>query len=161
MGGNLLESLIGAVVLVVAGGFLVFAYSQTELRAVDGYEVTAEFSEISGLTTGADVRLSGIKVGTVTGQSLDPKTYQAEVRMSIDPAVDLPADSSARITSEGLLGGYYVSLTPGGSPDMLEPGGEIEFTQGAVNLMSLISQAVFQMSPGDGGQESGSQGSSE
>ena len=87
--------------------------------------------------------MSGIKIGTVVRQSLDPDTYQAVVTLDIASDVKLPDDSSAKITSEGLLGGSYISVTPGGSEDMLAGGGEIMFTQGSVDLMSLIGQAVF------------------
>ena len=149
MRSNVIEALIGAVVLVVAGGFLVFAYSRADIAKVSGYELVAEFSQINGLTVGSDVRLSGIKIGTVTDQTLDPNTYQALVHMSIDPKIHLPEDSSAKITSDGLLGTNYVLIEPGGSPDLLESGGHIAFTQSSVDLMSLLGQAVYQMGAGD------------
>lgn len=152
MGGNLVESLIGAVVLIVAVGFLAFAYSKTEIRAVSGYTLSAEFDRIDGLNVGADVRLSGIKVGTVTSQVLNLQTYQAVVEMSVEPKVTLPEDSTAKITSDGLFGDKYIVLDPGGSPDMLSPGDSITFTQGSVDLMSLIGQAIF--SAGGAGGES-------
>lgn len=144
MGGNLVETLIGAVVLAVATVFLVFAYSTAGVRStVTGYEVTARFDRIDGLATGSDVRLSGIKIGSVTGQSLDTKTYQAVVRLNVDSAVKLPDDSSAKVATEGLLGGSYLSIEPGGSDAMLKAGGEIKFTQGAISLVDLIGQAIF------------------
>src|SRR5690606_38029993 len=98
------------------------------------------FDRVDGLAVGSDVRLSGIKVGTVTGQELDPHSYQAVVRFSMDPAVQLPEDTAAKITSEGLLGGNYLALSPGGSDIMLEPGEDIAYTQGAVDFLSLISK---------------------
>lgn len=144
MGGNLVETLIGAVVLAVATVFLVFAYSTAGVRStVTGYEVMARFDRIDGLATGSDVRLSGIKIGSVTGQSLDTRTYQAVVRLNIDSAVKLPDDSSAKVATEGLLGGSYLSIEPGGSDAMLKSGGEIKFTQGAISLVDLIGQAIF------------------
>ena len=144
MGGNLVETLIGAVVLAVATVFLVFAYSTAGVRStVTGYEVLARFDRIDGLATGSDVRLSGIKIGSVTGQSLDTKTYQAVVRLNVDSAVKLPDDSSAKVATEGLLGGSYLSIEPGGSDAMLKAGGEIKFTQGAISLVDLIGQAIF------------------
>jgi phospholipid/cholesterol/gamma-HCH transport system substrate-binding protein len=144
MQGNVVETLIGAVVLVVAGVFLVFAYSTAGVRGtVQGYELVAKFSRVDGLSVGSDVRVSGIKVGTVTGQTLDPASYYAVVRMTVDKAVPMPEDSSARILSAGLLGASYLALEPGGSAKMLGNGGEIRATQGAVNIMDLIGQAVF------------------
>lgn len=137
---NLVETLMGAVVLVVAFAFLAFAYTNTDIRAVKGYELKARFDRVDGLTVGSDVRLSGIKVGTVTGQELDPHSYQAVVRFSVDPSVKLPEDTSAKITSEGLLGSNYLALSPGASDVMLEPGEDIAYTQGAVDFLSLISK---------------------
>ena len=140
MGHNLVETLIGAVVLVGAGAFLTFAYTNTDAQRVHGYEISARFNRVDGLTNGSDVRLSGIKVGTVTGQELDKKTYQAVVHMSIDPSVKLPDDTFAKITSEGLLGSNYLSLDPGGSDEYLKPGDQITQTQGSVDLLGLISK---------------------
>ena len=143
MGGNILETLIGAVVLVVAGVFLVFAYSTAGVRAVGGYELHAKFDRVDGLAVGGDVRMSGIKVGTISAERLDPETYRAVVSFTVDTSVKLPDDSSAKVASQGLLGGNYLSLEPGGSDVMLKPGQEVRYTQGAVNLMDLIGQAIF------------------
>jgi phospholipid/cholesterol/gamma-HCH transport system substrate-binding protein len=143
MGGNLVETLIGAVVLVVAAFFLFFAYSTADVRAPDGYPIIAKFDRVDGLAVGADVRLSGIKIGTVTKQSLDTQTFLAVVQLNVASNVQLPADTSAKIATEGLLGGNYLALEPGGSEDNLKPGEEIKYTQGSVDLMSLIGQAIF------------------
>ncbi len=143
MDGNVVETLIGAVVLVVAALFLAFAYTTSGVSSVSGYDLMAKFSSADGLGIGSDVRVSGIKVGTVVGQSLDPKTYQAVVQFSVAPQVKLPTDSSAKITSSGLLGSNYLSIEPGGSDKMLTPGGVIRYTQGSVNLLDLIGQAIF------------------
>lgn len=146
---NLLETLLGAVVLVVAIAFLFYAYSSSQLGSGDGYELRANFDRVDGLETGSDVRISGIKVGTVTGQSLDPQTYRAEVRFTVREDVELPLDTSAAIVSSSLLGGKYLQLVPGGDPDVLGPGEEITLTQSAVNLEDLIGQMIF--SQGGGG----------
>lgn len=151
MRGNVVEALLGAVVLVVAAGFLVFAYSSTEVGSVAGYEVSAKFDRVDGLAVGSDVRLGGIKIGTIVGQTLEPDTYLAIVRMSIDPAIRLPTDSSAEIVSDGLLGGRYLSLVPGGAEEMLATGDEIRFTQSPVSLESLIGRLIF--SQGEAGAE--------
>lgn len=149
MQSNLVETLIGTLVVAVAAVFLFYGYSASGMRSSSGYRVNAAFSAVDGLATGADVRLSGIKIGTVVTQNLDSETYQAVVTLDIASDVKLPDDTSAKITSEGLLGGSYISLTPGGSEEMLTNGGEIMFTQGSIDLMSLIGQAVFSSQDSD------------
>lgn len=143
MNSNLVETLIGAVVIGVAAVFLVFAYSTVGPRTGGGYALTAKFDRVDGLPVGADVRISGIKVGSVTGQDLDPLTYRALVRLSVSSSIELPDDSSAKVASEGLLGGAYIAIEPGGSDKVIAPGGEIKYTQSSVDLMGLISRAVF------------------
>ncbi len=144
MSTKVVETLIGAIVLIVAVFFVAFAYQSTGgTVASAGYELTARFTRVDGLATGSDVRMSGIKVGTVIDQTLDLETYDAIVRMTVRDDIKVPDDTAVKIASDGLLGDTYVSLEPGGSEDMLEDGGELEFTQGAVNLMDLIAQAVF------------------
>ncbi len=143
MGGNLVETLIGAVVLVVAGVFLLFAYSTADLGTVDGYQLTAKFERIDGISVGDDVRMSGIKVGTVSSQHLDMETFLAVLNLNIDDGVELPDDTSIKVASEGLLGGSYLSIEPGGGEELLKSGDEIKYTQGSVNLMDLIGQAIF------------------
>jgi phospholipid/cholesterol/gamma-HCH transport system substrate-binding protein len=143
MGNNLVESLLGAVVLVVAGLFLVFAYSTTNVRTVGGYEVIAKFERVDGLNTGSDVKLSGIKVGTVFEQKLEPNTYLAIVRMNINSSVKLPIDTVAQVTSDGLLGSNFVALVPGGEDKLIAAGGEIKFTQSPVNVVQLLGKFVF------------------
>ncbi len=143
MANNMVETLVGAVVIFVAGAFLFFAYTTADVADVAGYSVTADFDSVDGLTVGSDVRMSGIKIGTVTSQELDPNTYLARVTMSIDPKVQLPDDSSIKITAEGLLGGNYLSIEPGGSEDLIADGGKIQFTQGSIDLIGLVGQAIF------------------
>lgn len=144
MGSNIVETLVGTLVLVVAGFFLAYAYRTADMNSTaGGYEVIAQFDRVDGLVVGADVRMSGIKIGTVSDQALDQQTYYANITMIIDKAIQLPEDTSAKITSEGLLGGSYISLEPGGSMDMLGDGGEITMTQGSIDLMGLIGKAIF------------------
>lgn len=142
-GRNMIETVMGAVVLVVAAMFLAFAYSHSSLRAVSGYEVLARFDRVDGVSAGTDVRISGIKIGTVIDQRLDPDRYLAVVRMSIDPKIKLPADTVAEVASEGLLGGRYLALIPGGETDMIKPGGEIKFTQSPVDLVQMLGKFMF------------------
>ena len=144
MNNSLVETLIGAVVLLVAAIFLVFAYSSSGIGgSVSGYDLNAKFFNAEGLRIGSDVRLSGVKVGSVTEQTLDAKTYQAVIGMTLRTDVQLPEDSVAKISSSGLLGDAYVALEPGGSDTMMKPGATFQYTQGSVNLMDLISKAIF------------------
>lgn len=139
MRNNLVETLMGAVVLVITGGFLYFAFSNAGVGGAGGNTYFAHFDKIDGLATGGEVKISGIKVGTIIGQHLDADTYEAVVEMNIDDAIELPEDTFAKITSEGLLGGNYLVLDPGGSDVMLESGDQITETQGAVDLLGLLS----------------------
>ncbi|MCC7427100.1 MAG: outer membrane lipid asymmetry maintenance protein MlaD [Alphaproteobacteria bacterium] len=143
---SLAEIIMGAVVLVVAAGFLWYAVTHTGRSALGGYTLTAKFDRIDGLPQGADVRVAGVKVGSVLSQRIDPQTYLAVVTLSVDPAVRLPVDSSAEITSEGLLGGKYIALVPGGSDRMLRAGQEIENTQASVSLEQLLGRFIFSVS---------------
>lgn len=152
---NVIETVMGAVVLLVAGLFLFFSYASSGVRSVDGYHVSAKFSRVDGLAPGADVRLSGIKVGTVTGQALDPKTYLAVVDMTIDRSIALPVDSSAEIVSEGLLGGRYMALVPGGAERMLKDGDVIQYTQSPVSLEQMIGQLIFSNQSGKSDEQAG------
>lgn len=141
MQNNTFETLIGAIVVAVAAGFLWFAYANTNTTTLGGgYEVDAKFQRVDGLAVGTDVRLSGIKIGTISALTLDPATYQATAHLSIRGDVKLPEDSSIMVTSTGLLGNSYLSVSPGGSDDMIPPGGAIKNTQGSVDLMSLIGR---------------------
>jgi phospholipid/cholesterol/gamma-HCH transport system substrate-binding protein len=140
---NPIETVLGAVVLVVAAMFLVFAYSIADLKAVTGYEVKASFLKVGGLERGSDVRISGIDIGTVTAQTLNPETFQAQVVMSIEPGIVLPADTEATIVSDGLLGGKYVNLVPGRSTDRIAPGGSIARTRDYQSLEDLVGQIIF------------------
>jgi len=144
MKNDIVETIVGAAVITLAVVFFSFAYKTAGIGAASGgYNINAVFGSVDGISVGTDVRISGIKVGSVTEQKLDPETFQATLVLAISPDVRLPEDSSAKITSEGLLGGNYISLSPGGAENMLAAGGTIEYTQSAVDLMSLIGQAVF------------------
>lgn len=140
---NALETAIGAVVIVAAAGFLAFSYTTADVASVSGYSVVARFDRADGLRDGADVRMSGIRIGQVTDMRLEPDTYFAVVEMEIDNAVKLPTDSSAEIASESLLGGRFLALTPGAEEKMLDAGGEIRYTQSPVSLEQLIGKFIF------------------
>jgi len=144
MRNNLLESLIGFVVILIAIIFFIYSYSMMgNKNSSRTYEITAVFNEVSGLMSGSDVRLSGIKVGSVTTQTLDGDSYEAVVSMQINNDIKIPTDSSAKISAEGLLGGNYISIEPGGSDEILMDGDVIEFTQGSIDLIGLLGNAVF------------------
>ncbi len=151
MSRSLVETVLGAVVLVVALGFLAYAYTTSDVADPGGYRLTASFTNIDGIQVGSEVRVSGIKVGEVVAQRLDPQTYQAVLEFSVAPDLEMPSDSSARIVSEGLLGGRYLELQPGAEMTMLEPGEEIGFTQSAISLEDLIGRFVFSGDGGGGG----------
>lgn len=143
MGRNAIETVLGAVVLLVAGAFLFFAINVAQVKAVSGYELQANFLSVGGLSAGSDVRINGIKVGTVKGRSLDPQTFEAVVQMSITPDVKLPKDTVATIGSEGILGGKYVRLKPGKSPEMLAAGGKIGKTEDFKSLEDQVGEIIF------------------
>ena len=149
---NTVETIMGAIVVVVAAAFLHFAYTNTSSGSLCGYELTAKMPRGDGLATGTDVRLSGIKIGAVNAMDLDPKTYLVTLHMSIRNDVQIPVDSSLMVTSSGLLGGSYLSITPGGEDKMLPPGGAITNVQGSVDLMGLVGRFI------GGGNNNGQQG---
>jgi phospholipid/cholesterol/gamma-HCH transport system substrate-binding protein len=143
MAGSAAETLIGALVLVAAGGFLVYASNTTDMGVGGGgYPVVAKFQKAEGINVGSDVRIAGVKVGSVSQMGLDPKSYYAKLTMTIQHSVKLPEDSAAKITSASLLGEPYVAIEPGGSEAMLKPGGEITYTQGSVNVGDLIGKFI-------------------
>ena len=141
---NIIEIVMGAVVLLSAAFFSVMVYQTAGITTADGYPVDAEFGKTGGLTVGDDVRLSGIKIGKIVGQSLDPQTYIARIEMRIHDNILLPADTSARITSISLLGGNFLELIPGADDEMLESGATIYDTQDPVSLTDLLGKVVFQ-----------------
>ena len=144
MSRNIVETLMGAFVLAVAIAFIVFAYSRTTVATVSGYEVIAKFQRLDGLNRGADVRISGIKVGSVIELALEPNpSFRAVARLSIAPEYQLPTDSTVSIVSDGLLGGRYASIEPGGADEIIKPGGEIQYTQSSILLEQLIGKLVF------------------
>lgn len=134
----------GAGVLLIAAGFLFYAVAHGGRGAQpDGMLLTAQFDRIDGLVNGADVRIAGVKVGSVVGSSIDPVSFNAVVGMRVDRSLRLPVDSSAEVSSDGLLGGKYLSIVPGGAERVLAEGGRITETQGSVSLESLLGRFIF------------------
>lgn len=138
------EALVGGAVLAAALAFVVYAGQSAGLtmRQGDNYTLSASFRSVEGVSLGTDVRLAGVKIGTVTDLALNPETYRARTELRLDSDVQVPDDSSVVIASEGLLGGNFVEIVPGGSPFYFEPGSEIEDTQGSVSLISLLLKFV-------------------
>jgi len=137
------ETIMGFVVLAFAGLFLAYALGVAKVSSGSGaYELTARFGEAGGIQPGAKVTVSGVKVGSVSSVVIDPKTFLAVMKITVQGDVKLPSDSSAKITSDGLLGGAHIAIAPGGAADDLKPGGEISNTQGAVDLFGLIGQVM-------------------
>ncbi len=163
-GRSLAEVATGAVILAVALLFLSYAVLNSGRGTAgggDGTRLTARFDRIDGLSNGADVRIAGVRVGSVTDTRIDPETFGAELTMRVDNGLRLPDDTSAEVTSEGLLGGRYVSLVPGGSDKVLADGGRITQTQGSVSLESLLGRFIFsvtQMNTGGQNQQGGQSG---
>lgn len=136
---SLTEVVTGAVVLLAAGGFLAYAAQATGFsRGGDIMSLTASFRSVEGVTIGTDVRMAGVKIGTVTALALDPVSFRANTTLEVTSGLPIPEDSSAVIASEGLLGGNFVEIVPGASLDNLADGGEIVDTQGAVSLLNLL-----------------------
>ena len=137
---NFTETLVGLAVVILAVGIAALVYLRDGGSAASGYELNARLPKVDGLGVGTEVRLSGIKVGTVTDLELDPRNYLVTVHMNIDSSVKVPADSSILVTSPTLLGSSYLSINPGGDDKMLQPGAYFENVQGSIDLMNLIGR---------------------
>ena len=138
------EVITGAVVVAAAAGFLIYASQFADARGAGAgfYEMTASFRSVEGVRVGTDVRLGGVKVGTVTALALNPETFRADAVFTVQDSLALPEDTALVVSSEGLLGGSFLELLPGGSPFNLEPGGVIEDTQSSVSLITLLMRFV-------------------
>ncbi|MCW8914726.1 MAG: outer membrane lipid asymmetry maintenance protein MlaD [Magnetovibrio sp.] len=150
MGRNAVETVLGAAVLLVAAVFVYVATNTAQIKAVAGYEITARFFKVGGLTKGSDVRVSGIKIGTVLSNTLDPVTFDAVVTMSIRPDIQLPTDTTATIASSGMLGDKYVMLMPGEAGDKLAAGDVIVDTKDFRSLEDQVGEIIFLATGGDG-----------
>lgn len=148
---SVIETVLGAVVLLVAGVFFFFAYASSDIRPTQGYEIEARFNAIDGLTVGSDARVGGVKVGTVTDMRIDQNTYQAVTTLNIESRIKLPDDTQAVISSDGLLGGKYVRLEPGKSKTVFAEGSELTDTKDVVSLEELLGKVIFLVTDSDGG----------
>ena len=144
MGRSFIETIMGAVVLLVAATFVLISYQSGNIStSSDGYTIVAKFREIGSLSIGSDVRVGGIKVGSVSKQYLDPKNYKAVIEMGIEDGILIPKDSNASIVGDGLMGGKYIAIEPGGDEDHLANGGEIKYTQDSISLEELLGKFAF------------------
>jgi len=138
-----IETIMGVVVVLIAILFLYFAYSVSDLQVVKGYEVTAKFLKVGGLNVGSDVRINGIKVGTVVSQHLEDTDYMAVVKLSISRDIKLPKDSAAIIVSDGLMGDKFVKIEPGSAKEFLKDGDVITNTKDFKTIEDLVGEIIF------------------
>ena len=143
MRSNTFETFIGAIVIILAISFLFYSFSITDNNAEGTYKIKATFNRIDGIQIGSDVRLSGIKIGSVAKSSLNQTTYEADLVLVIDDSIYIPDDSSAKITMDGLLGSNYISIEPGGSDIYLTENDYLLYTQGSIDLIGLVGEALF------------------
>ena len=151
MKNTTVETLIGAAVIMIAAAFFLFAYQTSgKGSATGGYRLVAQFDNAEGINVGTDVRMAGVKVGTVVAENLNLENFQAKIILQVSPQLKLKDDATAKVTSEGLLGSKFISIEQGGSEAFLaeDGSGEIVNTQGAVDIWSLISQAMFEKNGG-------------
>ena len=137
------ETIMGILVLAVAGLFCYFAYSVSDLQVVKGYQITANFLKVGGLNTGSDIRINGIKIGTVVNQKLNDIDYTADVTMSIASDINLPKDSVASIVFDGLMGNKFIKITPGHSKEFLKDGDKMEQTKDFKTIEDLVGEVIF------------------
>lgn len=137
------ETIMGLVVLAVASLFMLFAYRVSDLQVVKGYEINARFLKVGGLNTGADVRINGIKVGTVISQKINPEDYMVDVKLSLLPNISLPIDSSIVISGDGLMGDKFIKIEPGQSKEKLLPGSVAANTKDAKSLEDMVGEIIF------------------
>jgi phospholipid/cholesterol/gamma-HCH transport system substrate-binding protein len=143
------ETIMGIVVLVVATLFMHFAYQVSDLRAVKGYEIKARFLKVGGLNTGADVRINGIKVGSVISQTINPEDYMVDMVLSIKPEVSLPADSVITIAGDGLMGDKFIKIEPGKSTEKLTAGSTAQNTKDSKSLEDMVGEIIFMVTGND------------
>ena len=137
------ETIMGLVVFIVALLFLAFAYRVSDLQVVKGYQLKAEFMKVGGLSVGSDVRINGIKVGTVTSQKLNGDDYMADVTFSISSNIKLPKDSTVSIVSDGLVGDKFVKIEPGKSKEYLQSGDSFKNTKDFKTIEDMVGEIIF------------------
>jgi len=155
---GIFETVVGMAVIAVAAAFMIYAYGVSGRSiGADHYRLEAVFGRIDGVTVGSEVRIAGVKIGSVAANTLNPDTYEADVALSIDAKVQIPEDSVAKIVSDGFLGGAHVAIEPGASEEMMREGEKITITQGSVDLLGLAVQSFTSQSGGNGNDEGNGQ----
>lgn len=153
---SLFETLIGLAVVAVAGFFLAFSLSQrSDALTGDSYDLIARFDRADGVSPGTDVRVAGVKVGTVRSVVLDQKTFKAEATLAIKKDVQIPEESAAQIQSDSLLGGSYIHIQISGMPDNMQPGSKFEYTRGSMDILGILLEAVGGLGGGGEGETGG------
>ena len=143
------ETIMGVMVLAVAALFCWFAYNVSDLQVVKGYDITAKFLKVGGLNVGSDIRINGIKIGTVVSQKLDNEDYTVDVAMSIASDIKLPTDSTASIVSDGLIGNKFIKIDPGHSQEVLKNGDILKNTKDFKTIEDLVSEVIFMVTGDD------------
>ncbi|NDB86685.1 MAG: outer membrane lipid asymmetry maintenance protein MlaD [Alphaproteobacteria bacterium] len=147
---NLTETIVGFAVIFIACFFLIFAYKQNRSDVTEEYMIKAKFENVEGIIKGSDIQIAGIIVGRVLDMKLDPETYSAILTLTLTKDIKIPVDSRASVTSAGLLGGKYISITPGGDDENIKEGGQIKYTQSSMNLEALIGKFMYSGGGGSG-----------
>ena len=140
---NYFDFIVGTLVLTIAFYAFFVSTKSSNIKSQGGYTISAKFENADGVNSGSDIKISGVKIGTVESQQLDSQTFQAILKFYIYDNIKIPVDSSAKIVSEGLLGAKYISITPGGSDEVLATNQEINFTQSSVNFEELLGKFMF------------------
>ena len=140
---NPVETILGFFVLIFAALFLFTAASRIDTKKIDGNIISANFLKVGGLEAGSDVRISGIKVGTVLETRLNKENYTADVFLNIDSSINLPIDTVAAIADVGIMGDKYVRLEPGKSQAILKNGDKLQQTRNYKSLEDNVSEFIF------------------
>ncbi len=154
MKNNLFEVIVGTFVLASAIYFFFFSFNKSNISTSKTYQISAKFDNIDGVSIGSDIKISGVKIGTVASEVIDPETYRAILKLNINQEIKLPSDSSAKILSSGLLGGKYIGIEVGAEEEMLQSGGQIQFTQSGINFEELLGKFIFGSSKKDSEKDS-------
>ena len=146
---NVIETIIGFIIIVTAGWFFAYAYNTNRMNNdMDGYIVTARFQNAEGISIGSDIMTAGIKIGEVWDMTLDRNTFFAVMQLKINKGIQIPKDSQAAVVSSGFLGGKFIAIAPGASDDI------IKFTQSSVNIEALIGKFMYSFGSGSGSKNS-------
>jgi len=140
---NFFDFLVGTIVLGVAITFFTISFKSSKISSDNGYKILAKFDNADGINIGSDIKISGVKIGTISEQNLDAESFQAVLKFNIYNHIKIPTDSSAKIVSEGLLGSKYIAITPGGGDEFMKEGQEINFTQSSINFEELLGKFIF------------------